>query len=82
MHQSKPYGVGLQPYTILLMIQCSQKMFLLLMYVKSCAQGNNDNFYVGHCLKSCCIVSENAHNSTIYNLACTDTSKKYMADKN
>ena len=48
----------------------------------SCAQGNNDNFYVGHCLKSCCTVFENAHNSTIYNLGCTDTSKKYMADKN
>ena len=33
----------------------------------SCAQGNNDNFYVGHCLKYCCTVFENAHNSTISN---------------
>ena len=42
----------------------------------SCVQGNNENFYVGYCLKSCCIASENTHNSTIYNLACTDTSIK------
>ena len=67
-----------RPYNVFIdtMLSINVSAVYVCLANTSCVQSNNEIFYVGYCLQSCCIVSENTHNSTIYNLACTDMSIK------